>query len=192
MTTTTSVSFDLGPGERLLWSGVPRQGVVFRNTDVVLVPFSMMWGGFALFWETMALRRAPLFFALWGVPFVVIGLYITIGRFFYDSFRRGHTFYGLTTERIIIAGGLQARTVKSLSLGTLTNVELDEHANSTGTISLGPRIGPGTWQRQAIWPGTQLAPSFEMIPDAKRVFGLIGDARRDDARAASTPSAAAR
>ena len=57
---------------------------------------------------------------LFGIPFVLIGIYITIGRFFVDAWRRKGTSYGLTTARVIIRSGA---SIKSRSLRTLSDAE---------------------------------------------------------------------
>ena len=83
-------------------------GNSFRNADIIMVPVNLLWGVFAIAREVMALRTAPFFFALWGITFAVIGLYLMIGRFFADSLRRRGTFYWLANQRIII--GLSSRS----------------------------------------------------------------------------------
>ena len=182
MTTVTSLSFDLGAGERLLWSGIPRQGIVVRTADALLVPFSVMWGGFAIIWELTVLRRGlPWFFALWGVPFVLVGLYIMIGRFFYDSLRRRRTAYGLTTERVILVSGVQTQRITSLSLATLTNISVEVRDDGSGTISFGPTqtIAP---RYRGAWTGAPVEPSFELIADARHVYEMLREAQAGELR----------
>src|SRR4051812_39549289 len=88
---------ELQVGEKLLWSGRPRTGIRFETGDLVAVPFSLMWFGFAIFWESMAFTgHAPTFFLLWGIPFLAIGAYMLAGRFVFDAWRRGRTIYAVT------------------------------------------------------------------------------------------------
>jgi len=174
------ISRELESGERLLWSGTPRRGIVIRGSDAFLIPFSFMWGGFAIFWEVSVLRsKAPGFFALWGVPFVLVGLYMIVGRFFVDAATRARTFYGVTDRRAIIVSGLMSRTVKSLSLRTITDLSVSERAGGTGTVYFGPVPPWGAMYSGMGWPGgRQYYPAaFEMVSDARRVYNLARQAQ---------------
>jgi hypothetical protein len=172
---------ELGPDEQLLWAGRPRQGLVLRGADTFLIPFSLMWGGFAIFWETMVvLGGAPWFFALWGVPFVLVGLHLMIGRFFVDAWQRDKTFYGVTSERVIIISGVFSRQVKSLNVDTLTDVSLSERANGKGTIIFGPMPPWWHWHAGANWPGfSQYGPPTLDLPEqAREVYDIIRGAQK--------------
>jgi hypothetical protein len=96
----------LRQGERLLWVGQPNPKVRFTGADVFLVPFSVLWGGFAVVWEIMAITssESPLF-VIWGIPFVLVGLYFIFGRFIVKKRRKGATVYGLTDSRAIVCTG---------------------------------------------------------------------------------------
>ena len=144
-----------------------------------MIPFSLFWGGFAIFWEAGAiLDGAPWFFALWGIPFVLVGLYLIAGRFFYDARRRSRTFYGLTDERAIIVSGGTSRKITSLNLGTLSDVSLTEKPDGTGTITFGPANPMAWWTNGMNWPGMPQGPAcFELIPDAKDVYDLLRQAQ---------------
>ena len=150
-----SLQGELDPGERLLWSGSPRQGLRFRASDLVVIPFSLMWGGFAFFWEytVVSSQKASVFFMLWGVPFVLIGLYLIVGRFFVDAWQRGQTRYGLTDERALILSGVLTREVKSLSLRNLEGISMNQRSDGSGGIRFGS-VSPinAMWYGTA-WPG---------------------------------------
>ena len=174
---------ELGKGERLLWSGQPKQGLMLRHSDAIQIPFSLLWGGFAIFWETMAIAgRAPFFFMLWGIPFVLVGLYMIVGRFFVDAAQRAKTYYAITNERILIVSGLLMRNVRTLSLKTLSDINLGVKGNGSGTITFGPSHPMSFWYSNFSWPGMgrYTSPAFEMIDDARRVYELIRQAQRDN------------
>lgn len=185
------IQAELGLKEQLLWAGVPRKGFALRKSDATLIPFSIMWGGFAIFWEVGALgTNNELFMKLWGIPFVVVGLYMMVGRFFVDIWRRDRTYYGATNERVvIITKGLFGKQVKSLDLRTLHEMTIDEQLNGSGTITFGlsaPSVqgnhrsfrlsSPAQGRRDG--DSEQYYPAFEMIPDAKSVYNLIRQAKQ--------------
>ena len=177
----------LDSGERLLWSGQPRGGIRLRAQDAFLIPFSLLWGGFAFFWEYMAITHvsnAPLpfniIFPLFGVPFVLVGLYFIFGRFLVDARSRARTFYGVTSERIIIISGLFSRQIKSLQLRTLTDVSLIHRTDGSGTITFGPTHPMIAFFPAGAWPGAGRfsPPSFESIERAKEIYDVIRNAQR--------------
>jgi hypothetical protein len=177
---------DLRPDEKLLWTGQPAQGLRLRGSDLFLIPFSILWAGFAVFWEWSVLKQgASGFFALWGVPFVLVGVYIVFGRFFFDAAMRARTCYALTSQRVIILSGLWTRELKSLWLRTLSELSFKEGPGPRGTIEFGSSQWPmGQWFRGTSWPGMSKAqpPSFEFIEDARRVYDLIRAAQQEAAR----------
>jgi hypothetical protein len=169
----------LDRGERVLWSGQPRQGLMLRGADALAIPFSLFWGGFICFFEWNAIHtNADPSMMIFGIPFVLAAIYLMVGRFFVDAAARRRTFYALTNERILIVSGSWNRNVKSLSLRTLDQVDLSSRASGDGTISFGRSMYGGF----AIpgWPGMKgyLPSMFDMIPDAADVANLIRDAQR--------------
>jgi hypothetical protein len=171
----------LAPGEHALWWGRPRQGVVLRGSDVFAIPFSLMWCGFAVFWEVqVASSHAPGFFVLWGVPFVAVGVYVVIGRFLADALQRSRTFYALTPDRVLIVSGVFSRTIKSLSLGTLSDVTLTEGRGGRGSITFGPQGAFGSaFGGASSWPGAHpRSPRFDLIDGAKDVYEQIRRAQQ--------------
>jgi len=163
----------LGRDENLLWSEKPKSGIVFRIADIFMIPFSILWCGFAIFWVIMAYQGGGIF-ALFGVPFVIIGLIFVFGRFIIDSKQRENTVYGLTENRILIKSGVFSKNIKSLNIKTLSDIELSEKGDGTGTISIGPKNPFMVWgSGMNWWPGMKMNPQLEMIPNARKVYNQI-------------------
>jgi hypothetical protein len=174
---------ELDPGERIIWSGQPQQGFLLRPSDALIIPFSLMWGGFAIVWESMAIfGGAPFFFMLWGIPFVIIGLYMIFGRFFVDIAQRRKTFYALTDERIIIISGLFNQNTKVLNLKSLSELNISTRSDGRGTVTFGASH-PMSWMYSGSgFPNMgryHIAPSFDMIHDAKTVYQHIKRLQRE-------------
>jgi len=163
----------------LLWSGRPATGIRFNSYDWLSIPFSLMWCGFAIFWETLAFSSgAPFFFRLWGIPFVLFGLYAVAGRFFWDAYRRSVTWYGLTSDAaLIVRGGING-TIVRIYLPAVQSMNLVLRSDGSGTITFSdgqPASRRSSWE---IWPGGSSAPSFYGVADARRVYEICSAAQR--------------
>jgi hypothetical protein len=100
---------DLLPGERLRWEGRPVRHRLFRSADALLVPFSIVWWVFAIFWEVSVLVSIvtsddgpPVFFGFIGIPFTLIGLYLVVGRFAVRAVASRRTRYAVTDWRVVL------------------------------------------------------------------------------------------
>lgn len=161
----------------LLWTGQPARGLRLRRADVFLIPFSLMWGGFAIFWESLVVAgRGPWFFELWGIPFVLVGLYVIAGRFVWDAYVRSRTWYAITSDSALICRRMPGGVLQRISLRNVNNLRLALGESGTGTISFGNEVpwGWGGWQG---WAGSTV-PSFEFIADARRVYDMCVQAGR--------------
>jgi len=181
------------PGERIFWRGEPDSGVIFGPEDVILIPFSILWGGFAIFWEVGVTMQGWSVGTLWGVPFVLIGLYLIFGRFVYKHVNRRHTRYAITDRRVVVARKA-GREVQSALLSQPSQVKRrrdGRHATLTWQLpgSQPPRRWPfgssstpfGLGSMDSGWPmGTQSSQGglgfYDIVdPDAAlRAIGAVG------------------
>jgi hypothetical protein len=169
---------DLAPylesNERLLWAGKPGSGIRFRSQDSFMIPFSLLWCGFAIFWTYGASRNAPVFFWAWGLMFVAIGLYFVFGRFVTDAITRSKAAYGITDRRVLILSGFASRELKALNLKAIPEIALSIHRNATGTITFGS-AGGNPFGSVRGWPGSSktMPPAFEFIQQPQEAYRLV-------------------
>ena len=169
----SDISEQLERGETLLWTGEPKHGIVFRTADIFMIPFSLLWGGFAFYW-TYAVAQVPGPIVFFGIPFVIFGLIFIFGRFLIDAKLRANTVYGLTQYRAIIISGIFSKNIQSLHIKTIGDIELTEKNDGTGTISLGPKNPYMMWGSGMNWlPGVKASPQLELIENARTVYAQI-------------------
>ena len=93
----------LEANETVLWRGKPERLHLLTRQDAFMIPFSFLWAGFAVFWETSVIvHGAPWFFILFGSFFVLAGLYITLGRFLWKAYVLKRSLYVITDRKVLI------------------------------------------------------------------------------------------
>jgi hypothetical protein len=151
---------------------------LFTGQDIFLIPFSLLWGGFALFaaFGTFTQAKGPAFQTLFLIPFVLIGLYMIAGRFVVDAWVRSGTRYALTNKRILILRAAPFSKFTALNLDRLPEISLSESANGRGTIRFGPQAQwwSGRGNNMSAWsPALDPTPQFIAIENARSVFDQI-------------------
>lgn len=130
----------LMPDERLEWMAQPEMRL-FRPADIFLVPFSLMWAGFAIFWEAAVLglvwsegHDAPLLFKLWGIPFVIVGFYMIFGRFIYLYWRKRNTYYAVNNQRALVLRDLFTRQLQAVFLDRIAHISARQRRGGGGDV----------------------------------------------------------
>lgn len=178
-------------GESIYWAGMPNPGRIFHSDDWALIPFSLLWGGFAIFWEASVLgytnfgskssaHLASSFMALWGIPFVLCGQYMIWGRFVVDGWLKRRTFYAVTNRRVLLFQEGWKLKKRFIFLESLA--ELSREGTAIGTLWLGPKL-PTIGSRGSRLRGMSRfyfgdsVPVLADIADADQVERLILDLR---------------
>jgi hypothetical protein len=169
------------PRERILWSGAPATGLLLTSRDAFLVPFSLLWCAFVVFWTLTAVKSgAPFAFYIFGVVFICIGAFMAIGRFAVDAWLRQRTSYALTNQRILILRAPPFSSFTSLDLQSLPQIQLVGAGKGRGSLRFGPPMSYFGNRGMSGWtPALDPIPQFLAIEEAPKVFDLITRASND-------------
>jgi len=141
------VDQELQPGEYIRWveQPIPR---FLTSSSIVTFLFAIPWTSFALFWIWGALgQELPNFkegiqfqhiFALFGLPFVFIGLGM-LSSPFWVWYAAKQTVYLITAQRAIIIKGGWSTTIRSYSPEQLKDVYRKEKADGSGDVIIAIR-----------------------------------------------------
>lgn len=92
----------LAADEQIQWQGKSEANKMIAYSDYMYIPFSIMWLGFIGLWEyNIIVVHYPLVFHALGIPMLIVGLYMAIGRFFYKAYRKKKSIYIITNQRAI-------------------------------------------------------------------------------------------
>ena len=144
--------------------------------SLFIIPFTILWFAFVLFWEIAAWASgAPILFLFFGGLFVTMGFYITISRFFVASKEYDNLYYVLTDKRAIIQQGISNSEFQFVDLKKLSDIELHLKSSGKGDIIFGSKgvmrfYIPG-------WPMMRkfyaLPPAFYGIDNAQEIYNKI-------------------
>jgi hypothetical protein len=185
----TAIQPELASGESVVWAGQPSGTFVFHKEDLFLVPFSLLWGGFAIFWElgvagfwgsSQHSGNPWIFGVLWGIPFVLVGQYMIWGRFFYSAWKKKRTYYAVTNRRVIAVQDAWRRQMASAYLDSLPTLTKEGTSSGVGTLRFAQtesllygRRGWGAWDGMAVGN----IPTFVDIDDVDYVYRIVSDLR---------------
>jgi|GEM_PF-1119743 len=136
--------------ERVLWSGKPDASVIFEKLDYLFIPLGIGYTWVCTSWcvgvtekvvelylDTRFANPAnwlSLLFPLIGAVLILSGLYLTIGRFVYKTYKRKRTFYALTDKRVIIVHATGEKKVTSAEYRIIDSIQKVATAEARGTV----------------------------------------------------------
>ena len=92
----------LNPGEKVLWQGQPSSKLRLQFKHPMHHVVGLIFVVFSVFWMTQAAAAGGLFW-MFGLIFLVIGLFNAGGVFFWRAYAAKVTWYSLTNQRALIA-----------------------------------------------------------------------------------------
>jgi hypothetical protein len=181
---------ELTSGESILWAGQPNSRIILHKEDSLLIPFSLIWGGFALFWEAGSaglLGSAThsgnrwIFGMIWGIPFVMIGQYMIWGRFVYAAWKKKRTHYAVTSHRVIVVQDGWRRQMAATYIDSLPTLIKEGGSSGPGTLRFSMTATPtyGSHRTSVTWDSMAIGavPRFVDIDDVDTVYRLVSDLR---------------
>jgi hypothetical protein len=131
---------ELGHGEHAVWVAKPRPRRQLRSFGIYL--FAIPWTGFSVFWMAMAGSGhgtpdvASVFFTLFGLPFLLIGIGMLAVPFAAVAAAR-RTVYALTDRRLLRIGWGRRRTVtKSVLLSQIGPITRTSGTDGYGDLKI--------------------------------------------------------
>lgn len=186
LTATRYLARHLLRGERILWAGRPKQGLLLGAQDLLIIPLGLLFVTVGSVTVLRELHRPLSPDWVGGLIAICAGLLAVVGRHVLDGMLRARTYYAVTEKRILILREGLFPSLLGIDRANLTHVELLQ-AGARGTPRGTIRFGPAQtdeWNMHGSWVAAfDPTPQFLGIADPAEVFALI-QRNRPGARAA--------
>lgn len=168
----------LGAEERILWVGAPDPRRVLVPRDVVVIPFTLIWGAGFGFGGVVFITTVPLPFGLLGLAMLAAAAYAVFGRLLVTFWRRARTRYVLTDRRAIIASTWPATTIRSIDLRRAPVMSITTRRDGSGTLAFGESAA-SSGRYSTAGEMRQMGNAFVDIPDVANVQEIAAIAARE-------------
>jgi hypothetical protein len=186
---THALEIKLLSNETIHWYGKPNPWVIFGPADRFLIPFSLLCGVFAFYWEyttfnleSQILNGGPFtyLYPITGIPVILVALYLIIGRFFYKFWLKTKTIYAVSNKRLIVITQGKSRKERFQFLNHIKMIEKSVDKNGAGSLTFGDLGRGGLFTNAGIFlidKDFQGVLSFFDLPDAEEVYQLVDQLR---------------
>ncbi len=161
------ITQELNTGETIIWADKPVCGSLFVKSFAIYL-FAIPWTAFSLFWMYGA-SRGSFAFSLFGVPFLLVGLYLFCTPFINKNAEK-RTIYIITNQRAIIYKYGRKIKVKSFLPEQMVNIERCQRKNGTGDIIFFNKV---TYDSDGDRRTTKVG--FIGVRDVKRVEEILNN-----------------
>ena len=155
------VEREMRAGEKAQWVGYPIPTKFAIKEGMMSFLWGIPWTTFCIFWESMAIKSGTLFMPLWGIPFIIIGLYLLTSPL-WEYLRARRTVYVVSNQRLLILNGLLRPSRRSFAPPDIGSVEVDAGYDGIGSIIFSREResdGEGGWNVKKI--------GFKAIPHVR-------------------------
>lgn len=129
----------LAADEEVRWTGRPApRCYTFRHWRHSI--FGTLFLLICIYWQVLGVLMAETYATAWlawlPLPFLLIGVYFSIGHLVQARLEWNHVFYVITNRRLLCQRGLRQRRIQSMELASVTYFKLQLKGEQLGTLQV--------------------------------------------------------
>ncbi len=127
----------LESNEKIRWEGRPApRCYTFRHWRHSI--FGLIFLAICSYWQILGFEMAETYESIWLVwlplPFLLFGLYLSIGHLLQSRLEWNNVYYAITDRRLLVQRALLKRRIETLELAEITYFSLHHHGEQLGTL----------------------------------------------------------